>query len=561
MKKYLFLATAIATASLFTGCSNNEYVGDQPEAFNGTDGAIVFSMGKANTTRAEPEPIGGEDAAKKLNGVFYVYGEKYTGTPETPQKVFDTYKVQYKAASSDKSASNTNGWEYVGIDWNSNERQNVAGEKATAITQTIKYWDYSADHYTFYAFSANPDEVTGSTPKIKVSAIENPSTTPSYTVSIENGAHIENLYFADKKVVSKPTTGTAANPTAEGEYGGYVQLKFRNLASKVRVGFYETVPGYKINITKMYGDQSSSEGAEKENTTNFIAECPNTVASQESKITVKYQSTGEAYVAAKNKTGEAGGGELSAANTLTLGAGVIGGPLETTSSSPTWDNGGKYTFFWPQTGNSGEQGKPLKIKVDYTLTSTDGSNEEINVTGATATVPKEYVAWKANTAYTYIFKISDNTNGTTGSGSDPKGLYPITFDAVVEDYANEGSVTTVSTPSVTASQQGATDGYVSANGIVFQIDTPIDLKVMKDNTDITTASGTTIEGKWVANYDYDNTPDQNVGNTWEDLTTQLTQPVAGYYVLRVKYTEEGGSTSTTYVIIRVGNAEKEPANP
>ena len=73
MKQYLFLATAIATASLFTGCSNNEYVGDQPEAFNGTDGAIAFSMGKANTTR---EGEGNSKDADKLNKVFYVYGEK-----------------------------------------------------------------------------------------------------------------------------------------------------------------------------------------------------------------------------------------------------------------------------------------------------------------------------------------------------------------------------------------------------------------------------------------------------------------------------------------------------
>ena len=70
MKKYLCLATAIATASLFTGCSNNEYVGDQPEAFNGTDGAIAFSMGKANTTRA------GEGIGQLQTNGFYVYGTK-----------------------------------------------------------------------------------------------------------------------------------------------------------------------------------------------------------------------------------------------------------------------------------------------------------------------------------------------------------------------------------------------------------------------------------------------------------------------------------------------------
>ena len=161
MKQYLFLATTIATASLFTGCSNNEYVGDQPEAFNGTDGAIVFSMGKANTTR---EGEGNSKDADKLNKVFYVYGEKYTGTPGTSQKVFDTYKVKYTVGSANSTASNTTGWEYVGNLWtNVNERNNVSGG---VENQTIKYWDYTASKYNFLAFSAAADDLSDG--KIKV---------------------------------------------------------------------------------------------------------------------------------------------------------------------------------------------------------------------------------------------------------------------------------------------------------------------------------------------------------------------------------------------------------
>ena len=40
-----------------------------------------------------------------------------------------------------------------------------------------------------------------------------------------------------------------------------------------------------------------------------------------------------------------------------------------------------------------------------------------------------YTAWKHCYAYTYIFKISQNTNGTTGTpGSDSEGLTAISFD-------------------------------------------------------------------------------------------------------------------------------------
>ena len=135
-------------------------------------------------------------------------------------------------------------------------------------------------------------------------------------------------------------------------------------------------------------------------------------------------------------------------NVLTLGTGLFVNPLKTEKMSPTYDtNNGDYTWFLPQTENQSK----LKLKVDYTLTSTDGSNETINVKGATAEVPAELLCWKPNYAYTYLFKISTNTNGGTGGGSDPAGLYPITFDASVVETAdgNAEYITTVSEASIT----------------------------------------------------------------------------------------------------------------
>lgn len=105
-----------------------------------------------------------------------------------------------------------------------------------------------------------------------------------------------------------------------------------------------------------------------------------------------------------------------------------GTELSTVINTPTYDTkDGKYTLFMPQTEND----KTLNLKVDYTLTSLDGSKEQIHVKGATATIPAKYLCWRPNYAYTYIFKISDNTNGSTGGADDPAGLYPITFDASV----------------------------------------------------------------------------------------------------------------------------------
>lgn len=566
MKQYLFFATAIATASLFTGCSNNEYVGDQPEALNGTDGVIAFSMGKANTTRAKQQTDG--TAAKTLNYVFYVYGEKTVN--DVAKTVFDTYKVQYKADPSYKSASNTEGWEYVGNLWDNSgdEKNNVGGG---VVNQTIKYWDYSASKYTFYAFSAKPGDVTAAEPKIKVSRTDSPA---GYEVTIKSGASIGDLYFADKEEIAKTATGENVN-----QYKNPVKLTFRNLASKVRVGFYETVPGYKINITKMYSENAAITTETKESTTNFLAECNNTVASQDSKIRVTY-NTGEgdtknrAEVSEKN-TSEGRDGNLSEAKILTLGGNLFtkGGAvnyLATTSSSPTWDTGnGDYTFFWPQTTN----GDPLRIKVDYTLTATDqtedSKKETIKVTGATATVPADYVKWAANTAYTYIFKISDKTNGSTGGGA-PEGLYPITFDAVVVDYDNKGSITTVSTPSVTASQNGVTfvDPEDPNSGIKFETNKDVFLKVMSGDNEVTDV---TINSAYVTSYDYAKSPVQNLGTTGWNNDVNYDGKNKYYKLAKEKQTENGWwilevkdsgtlTTATTYVIIRVGDAEEGPAN-
>ena len=110
-----------------------------------------------------------------------------------------------------------------------------------------------------------------------------------------------------------------------------------------------------------------------------------------------------------------------------------------------------YTAVLPTATN----GKPLTLRMNYTLVSDDGSKEEIKVYGAKAVIPASYTQWQPNFAYTYIFKISDNTNGATSTENNtPEGLFPITFDAVVADIDNvdfnQEAITTVSTPSVTS---------------------------------------------------------------------------------------------------------------
>lgn len=134
----------------------------------------------------------------------------------------------------------------------------------------------------------------------------------------------------------------------------------------------------------------------------------------------------------------------------------------------------------------------ILIKCDYTLTSDDDSGETIHVKGATAAIPAAFSKWDVNTRYTYLFKISQNTNGTTGDPDDPAGLYPITFDAVVTDMTDKthGTITTVTTPSITTYQAGS----VTDNGIEYKSGTAIDVTVTDANGNVQTltAGGSTV---------------------------------------------------------------------
>ena len=129
--------------------------------------------------------------------------------------------------------------------------------------------------------------------------------------------------------------------------------------------------------------------------------------------------------------------------------------LAQNTNKPTF--AGKEDNNYYQIALPNEAGTTLTLRVNYTLVANDGSGEKINVYGAKAIIPAKYAEWKSNYAYTYIFKISDKTNGLTGLGvKTPEGLYPITFDAVVADSeeGNQSTITTVATPSITTYQKG-----------------------------------------------------------------------------------------------------------
>lgn len=434
MNKYLIIA---ASALALAGCSSDDFLGDG--SGNGQNSAAIqFGGGTTKTHRATSTGVYKIENLK-ANG-FWVYGTKHSNdednTATNDQVVYKNYYLNYDG-NTNNTQSNTAGWEYVGVD-NSKYRANVTPSVEENVAQTIKYWDYSATAYTFYAATAKPEDVEAgkvTIKKITADAGANGSVyTKGYEVKLKDGATWDELYFADRKVITKTTNAEHGKSDV---YGGEVNFKFRNALTKVRVAMYETIPGYSVTIDKFYYTKEGETDQTTEATDKFKADAHNTpLETSATGVTYKvvYYSDTEADGQLENqpKMLPNAAGALGATKTvLALGDGnnlKQGTVLSEIITTPTYDTkDGKYTLFMPQADNT----ETLSLKVDYTLTSLDGSGELIHVKGATAVIPAKYLCWRPNYAYTYLFKISDNTNGSTGGKDDPAGLYPITFDASV----------------------------------------------------------------------------------------------------------------------------------
>lgn len=502
--KNLFIA-ALAIVG-FANCANDEFIGSAPPTAETTDGTINFGFDMQKATRADQT---GATAATTLGNQFIVYGEKNELSKDAATAanlVFQNYQVNYTANTAFTTTSNTENWEYVGYTHSSAYQTGITTKDgdATAVNalstaQTIKYWDYGATSYTFTAVSASTTDLEGG--KVTIQKLTSDATDvygKGYNIHIAADADPSKVFIADRKVINKSTN---TDRTADNSYGGNVTLSFRNLLSHIRVGMYETVSGYTVTINKFkYVDASNPafSAMTTEGTDKFYANVPNVGTSSAADLVVKYlNSTSGAEntptIAISGTTGN---------NYIALGTNLKADKvLAETVTSPTYDTDEyTYTAVYPQEANTTN----LKLKLDYTLTSPTG--ETITVTDATAEVPAAYLQWKPNYKYTYLFKISENTNGSTGTpGTDPAGLYPITFDAAVivaEDGLAE-YITTVAEPSITTI--GGTAGAYSIGASDYAASTDVYATVM-DGSSLATLSGSNFSIYDVTTSDATNFP-------------------------------------------------------
>lgn len=404
MKKYYFVS-AIAALAL-ASCANDDFLGEvpgnNPSAVNGKE--ISFSGEAGKTTRAGETQ--GEKAAGLLKNNFIVFGCKtINGESKT---VYDHYNVNWIENKK---------WEYIG------QAKNDLNK--TATNQSIKYWDYSATDYKFVAFSLG--EATQGT-DITITRVDKDAN--SYTLT-GTAAKLAKCFVADR-ITAKQTNAISENN--EVLYGQPVSFKFHSLGTKVNIGLYETIPGYSINSVKFY--ESNDKDATASDTPTLFA---NTASIQTDDNTK--QKSAKVTFGDDNKVSVSWEEEEVTKAAITKSTKITFGSLPKVEQDGNETAGDYYLSRENNKANCivesanavipGNEVGALTLKIDYTLIATDGSGETITVKGATATIPAENTNWVSNKIYTYIFKISDSTNGSTGGSST--GLKPITFEAIVTD--------------------------------------------------------------------------------------------------------------------------------
>lgn len=462
-KYFLYAASALALAS----CSSDDFLGENSGNGQNASSAINFGGNAGKITRATQNT---GTPQEMLDYQFKVYGVKKMSENGVDkfEPSFTNYSVWYDDAKN--TTSNTNGWEYVGTKGTTHGKGNVK----LGNDQYIKYWDYAAEEYHFVAGSPISAFTYNRNEDVAVAGMKIPSATISglagHITANKEGKPLETnpVYVATPIVVKKEN------------YQMPVKFEFNRQQAMVRVGIYETIPGYSITEIKFHeatGEKTSNNIILTSATPDYFVGgngITGTVkydwATAKPSYTFEYTDNGQLKKSSNWYAGFFEPHQKPLATTSTEDVATLYGADADMSST----NG----YFTVIPTPSATTAAPILIKCDYTLTSDDFSGETIKVTGATAAIPAAYSKWDVNTRYTYLFKISQNTNGYTGDDPTKAGLYPITFNAAVKESTDaKGTVTTVSTPSITTYQESS----VSETSVEYKTGKAIYATAANDN--------------------------------------------------------------------------------
>ena len=390
--------------------------------------------------------------------------------------------------------------------------------KSYQAQQVLKYWDMDQENTFFFAYTpyqaegANIEYTAGSdnTADFKYTSLSSFYTYPArkdYQVgtAITAGKQVATKGFKEAENFATDRTNDAetakannaeivnanealyaATPVAKTNYEKDVALTFKHINAKINIAFYEEVKGYSVELMDMVPEDITTKGTvHAAATVDGIAFTPATKAQATTPLTATQPAKADlphyyadadvtvsgikdfstaATIAVAQTAADADGG----VNTNLYFDIVNGGKdqqnkscIATTKAYATSSTYVMPTTYYalPNYANGdyidGDLSKETgyTLHVSYILHPADGS-ADTKVYDARVWVPAEKCQWEAGKAYTYIFKITDKTNGTTDPNKvdpadngepyidpdDPRvpddpALTPIVFDGVeVADY-------------------------------------------------------------------------------------------------------------------------------
>lgn len=402
MKKSLFFAALVGVA--LASCTSEEYLGaDGQELANSAEGMICFGGGSNHYTRANAT---GAAAAAMLGNQFKVLGKNVKNG--VASDVFNNYIVNYNGNAGDPAdETNKFGWTYLGVG-----------------TQQVKYWDFSASRYEFVAFSGMPD------PTQRIASTE------ANTLAGITATTVQNVFAADR-VQATYVGGTPESGIIK--YMDDVRFNFKRLASRVRFGLYETIPGYAVtNVVFYYGDNAlSAKYSDAVATAGLRGQFPtnadyNITYDAKNAVVANLEpgadfSNNFVFGALDYTTAKAANGTDNLKVDGTADATGDAAFLGTNSAEVTWakqdaviDGQTVTNSAWQTVLPSQANATNLVLRVNFDLVPLDGG-PTVRIYNASAVVPSQWCQWKPNYAYTYVFKISDAISGQT---TPPGGVDP-----------------------------------------------------------------------------------------------------------------------------------------
>ena len=477
MKKALICGAALVA---LTACSFHKEL-DPNSGQTGKNGLIGFTVANKNMSKASLQ-----DAGHYNFGVFaYKEGEETNWVMEDYLVAYHDAVKAYQPSGStvgdsdDPSDPNIqNGvvdgksrWMYEGMGKTQYNGTYAGGAitrwyQSNKDVQYLKYWDLSADYTCFYAYAPYFGTETEGERVTYVDGLKQSATgEDTYVMNFPNGTIVAGMNNAEEHEYMYATA-----KVLKADYGHDVSLTFKRLVAKVNIKFWEDVPGYKVRIIDLTSDYGVAATPSIKNTSfpdnnggfdSYGYRLGKYYAQNGAKIqfnhnaatptdeTIKlYKSTLEQRpisfsIPAAAQIGETRVNANPSPDTYYAIPKNINTVLRLDNSDFTDSESADEDIL--KTG--------FTFHVSYELTAED-SGEIITVTDATVHVPANFCEWDMNKHYTYIFKITKGSNGSTDTvrpdPNDPgvpttPALYPIVFDncTVVdwEDVTDEWNVT------------------------------------------------------------------------------------------------------------------------